>query len=74
MTVTLEEARDQLEDLLEKAQTGESVIVVRDGQPIGQILGAPKTIRPPRKAGSAKGQIWIAPDFDESLEDFKDYM
>ncbi len=24
--------------------------------------------------GSAKGQIYIAPDFDEPLEDFKDYM
>ena len=26
------------------------------------------------KAGSAKGQIQIAPDFDEPLEDFKPYM
>ena len=29
---------------------------------------------PCRKAGSAKGKIWIAPDFDEPLEEFKDYM
>jgi Protein of unknown function (DUF2281) len=26
------------------------------------------------KAGSAKGQIHVAPDFDEPLEDFKPYM
>jgi len=26
------------------------------------------------KAGSAKGLIHIAPDFDEPLEDFKPYM
>ncbi len=27
-----------------------------------------------RKAGSAKGKYEPAPDFDASLEDFKDYM
>lgn len=27
-----------------------------------------------RKAGSAKGKYEITPDFDEPLEDFKDYM
>mgnify|MGYP002781602675 FL=1 len=24
--------------------------------------------------GSAKGQVWMADDFDEPLEDFKEYM
>ena len=32
------------------------------------------TPRKRRKAGSAAGQIWIAPDFDAPLEDFWDYM
>ncbi len=27
-----------------------------------------------RQAGSAAGKIWMSPDFDEPLEDFKDYM
>lgn len=27
-----------------------------------------------RKLGAAKGLIIMAPDFDEPLEDFKDYM
>jgi hypothetical protein len=27
-----------------------------------------------RKFGCAKGQFWMADDFDEPLEDFKDYM
>ncbi len=26
-----------------------------------------------RTSGSAKGQIWIAPDFDAPLEDFQEY-
>jgi hypothetical protein len=27
-----------------------------------------------RKAGSLTGKIWMAPDFDAPLEDFKDHM
>ncbi|MGK7946575.1 MAG: DUF2281 domain-containing protein [Microcystaceae cyanobacterium] len=27
-----------------------------------------------RQCGSAKGQIWMSPDFDEPLEDFREYM
>ncbi|MGI2904971.1 DUF2281 domain-containing protein [Tolypothrix sp. VBCCA 56010] len=30
--------------------------------------------RRPAKAGSAKGLVTISDDFDEPLEDFKDYM
>jgi hypothetical protein len=28
----------------------------------------------PRKFGAAKGMFVMSPDFDEPLEDFKDYM
>lgn len=27
-----------------------------------------------RKSGSAKGLIWMSPDFDEPLTDFSEYM
>ncbi len=27
-----------------------------------------------RQAGMLKGKIWMSPDFDAPLEDFKDYM
>ncbi len=34
----------------------------------------PTETRKPRQAGTAKGMIIMGPDFDEPLEDFKDYM
>jgi len=34
----------------------------------------PKTKLKSRQFGAAKGLIKMAPDFDEPLEDFKDYM
>ncbi len=47
---------------------GQSVIVQHD--PATDPANQPQV----RRAGSAKGQIWIADDFDAPLEDFKDYM
>jgi Protein of unknown function (DUF2281) len=43
---------------------------------IGKVSGkeAEQQPRQRRQAGSAKGQIWMAPDFDEPLEDFQEYM
>ncbi|MDO4224210.1 MAG: DUF2281 domain-containing protein [Acinetobacter sp.] len=34
----------------------------------------PKLSKKPRKAGSAKGQIWMSDDFDEPLECMAEYM
>lgn len=31
-------------------------------------------VRKPREPGSAKGQIWMADDFDAPLDDFKAYQ
>ena len=31
-------------------------------------------VRPPFKFESMKGKMWIAEDFDEPLDDFKEYM
>ena len=39
---------------------------------IEEIKEMPKKKR--RQAGSAAGKIWMSPEFDEPLEDFKDYM
>jgi len=48
--------------------------------PVGPVIltFTPKTAeqepKKKRKIGCLKGQIWMAEDFDEPLEDFKDYM
>lgn len=33
-----------------------------------------KMVKKKPKFGCAKGQIYISPDFDDPLDDFKDYM
>lgn len=72
-TVTVEQARSQLDDLLEAARAGEEIVIADDNRPAVKLV--PVDSPPPnRKAGSAKGKIIMSDDFDEPLEDFEDYM
>lgn len=41
---------------------------------VEKLLQEAKISKPKAKFGSAKGKLWMAEDFDEPLEDFKDYM
>ena len=70
--VDISVAQTQITELLQSALRGEEIIITRDNHPILkliQVSSQPKR----RQRGSAKGQIWIAADFDEPLEDFKEY-
>ncbi len=71
--VTLDEARDQLLDLIDAALKGETVSIITDDQKAVQLVPLSLPQRR-RKAGSAKGLVKMADDFDAPLEDFKEYM
>ena len=73
-TKTLEEAKSQLDDLINAAAAGEEVFITRDEQLSVQLVPHKTQTKKPRIAGSAKGLIVMADDFDEPLEDFKEYM
>ncbi len=64
-------AQSQITQLLESALRGEEIIITRDNQPILKLIQVSPIAK--RRRGSAKGQIWIAPDFDQPLEDFREY-
>jgi antitoxin (DNA-binding transcriptional repressor) of toxin-antitoxin stability system len=71
--VDITEAQAQIAQLLQSALQGEEVIITRDNQPILKLIQIP--LKPKRRQrGTAKGQIWMSPDFDAPLEDFKAYM
>jgi len=71
--VDLNEAKAQLSKLIEAAQRGEDVLIMLENQPIAKIVPVtPTRLRP--QFGSAKGMIVISDDFDEPLEEFREYM
>ncbi len=72
--LNLDEAQAHLREIVAGLQPGEEVVLTDNGQPLAKIV---KTVRTswPCKAGSAKGKVlYMAPDFDAPLEDFKEYM
>jgi antitoxin (DNA-binding transcriptional repressor) of toxin-antitoxin stability system len=52
----------------------EEVIITQGGEPLVKLVALTKQGRKYRQFGSAKGLIRMADDFDEPIEDFKEYM
>ena len=73
-TVTIEEAQAKLLDLIHQLQPDQEVVITENDQPVARLI-ATKPSRPVRKLGTLKGTVlYMAPDFDALLEDFKEYM
>ena len=62
----------RLADVIQAAKNGEEILIVTDEQETFKIVKVDVSKRR-RKAGSAKGMIELADDFDAPLEDFKEY-
>ncbi len=73
-TITVEEAQAALKELIHKLAPGEEVVITENHQPVAKLVrGQPKPRRP--APGLGKGSIlYMAPDFDEPLEEMKEYM
>ena len=68
--INIAEASKNLPELIEAAISGEEIVITKDDQPVVKLVA----FKHNRRAGSAKGLVTISDDFDEPLEDFKDYM
>jgi prevent-host-death family protein len=71
--VDIVEAKEKLLELIEAAMRGEEVAISKDNEPVVKLVGIPKQAKPNRQAGSAKGMVWMSDDFDEPLEECKEY-
>ncbi len=68
MKINMHEAKSQLSALGERVWRGEKIIIAKAGKPYLELLPyREKSV--PRTPGSCKGQITIAPDFDETPEE-----
>lgn len=69
--VNVHEAKSQLSALLLAVEKGEEVVIARNGAPIAQLV-----LYSERKGlmNCAKGSVaYMSKDFDEPLDDFKEY-
>ena len=71
MKVTMHEAKSQLSKLGKLAWEGEEIVITKAGEPYLRLEPYRKQ-KVRRKLGVLAGQIWIAPDFDETPQDVID--
>jgi prevent-host-death family protein len=68
--VNIHEAKSRLSELVQKAEAGEEVVIARAGKPVAKLVPLPKVDRS-KLFGMLKGQIWVAPDFDDPDPEFE---
>ncbi|MCZ8222432.1 MAG: type II toxin-antitoxin system Phd/YefM family antitoxin [Microcystis panniformis] len=73
MQLTVDEAKNQLSELLKAASKGEQVIIQNNEGQDFQIISLPTTVKHPQY-GSAKGIVKMLDNFDDPIEEFENYM
>jgi len=74
-TVSIVEAQSKLSEIIQKLNPGEAVIITENDQPIARLLVAQPRPRQPRRPGILRGTVlYMAPDFNAPLDDFRGYM
>lgn len=68
MKVNIHEAKTHLSRLLQRVGAGEQVTIARSGVPVARLVAVEPT-NTTRPLGFARGQVWVADDFDAPLPD-----
>lgn len=70
--VTIYEAKTNLSKLIQEVTEGKEVIIAKGKIPIVKLTLLPSNKK--RKIGNFKDQIEMTENFDDELDDFKEYM
>ncbi len=72
-TVTLEEAKARLGELIEHLAPGDEIVITEGDRPLARLVPTAAS-KPQPQFGSCKGMLTIVSDDDEHLEHFKEYV
>jgi len=61
-TVTLEEAKARLDELIARLQPGEEILITEHGKPLAHVKKAERTSWPCKAGSYRKAEFWMAPD------------
>jgi prevent-host-death family protein len=75
-TISIEEAQAKLPDLIHRLHLGDEVVITENNQPVARLVHTEaEPLQKPRQPGILRGSVvYMAPDFDAPLEEFRDYM
>jgi prevent-host-death family protein len=70
ITVNIHKAKTNLSELIQRAESGEEIIIARDGNPVAKITRLSNKSGKRPVPGIDTGKVIIKPNFDESLPEF----
>ncbi len=74
-TITIQEAKDQLSELIHRLSPGEEVVITEDDRPVARLVLAslPPEPRLVPRLGTLRGMVLSMEHFDDPLDDFEEY-
>lgn len=75
-TIAIQDVQNHLVEMIHRLAPGDVIVITENDRPVARILPAEKPAEPkPRQPGTLRGTVlYMAPDFDAPLDDFKEYM
>ena len=71
-TITIQDARTKLVDLIRNLQPGDEIIITENDRPVARVTSVSGTLK--RKLGTLKGTVQhMSEDFDAPLDEFREY-
>lgn len=70
--VGMHEAKTKLSQLVERAGSGEDIVIARNGKPVARLVPVAATSSLASVRGAWRGRVRIAEDFDELPPDIAD--
>jgi prevent-host-death family protein len=72
LNVDINQAKESLPQLIEKTISDGEVSITKGGKPIAKLVSILET-KKQHRFGTAKGLIEFSHDFDQPIDDFKEY-
>ena len=75
-TVTIEDARKNLTELIHRLTPAPEVVITENDQPVARLVPAASRSEPRKtpQLGTLRGTVLSMEHFDDPLDDFKEYM
>jgi antitoxin (DNA-binding transcriptional repressor) of toxin-antitoxin stability system len=74
-TVSLQDAQATLPELIHRLTPGDEIVITENDRPVSRLVRVAAEPQQPRRLGTMRGTVlYMAPDFDAPLDDFREYM
>jgi prevent-host-death family protein len=67
--IGMHEAKTKLSQLVQRAESGEDIVIARNGKPVARLVPVARTASLASIRGAWRGRVSIAEDFDELPDD-----